>query len=62
MPEELKFTKEELHEMHMRMLLNGFFAKEQDSGFVSPDDCDVICDNAMRMLQAMDRQGIRKEE
>ena len=51
MPEELKFTKEELHEMHMRMLLNGFFAKEQEQGFVSQAECEVICDNAMRMLQ-----------
>ena len=61
MPEELNFTKEELDEMLMRMILNVFFGKEQESGFVSPDDWDVICDNAMRMLQAMDRQGICKE-
>lgn len=61
MPEELKFTTAELHEMHMRMLLNGFFAKEQENGFVTPDDCDVICDNAMRMLKAMDTAGLCKE-
>lgn len=62
MLEELKFTKEELHEMHMRMLLSGFFAKVQDSFYVESEDCDAICDNAMRMLQAMDRQGICKEK
>ena len=61
MPEELKFTKEELHQMHMRMLLNGFFSIEQEQGFVAQADCEVICDNAMRMLQEMDSQGLCKE-
>lgn len=61
MPEDMKFTKEELHEMHKRMLLNGFFAKEQEQGFVSIDDADIICDNAMRMLKAMDNHGLCKE-
>ena len=61
MPEELKFTKEELHEMHMRMLLNGFFHEEQENGFVSASACEVICDNAMRMLKAMDTAGLCKE-
>ena len=51
MPPELLFTKEELHEMHKRMLLNGYFAKEQENGFVTQQDCEIICDNAMRMLQ-----------
>ena len=61
MPEEMKFTKEELHEMHKRMILNGFFVKEQEQGFVSIDDAEVICDNAMRMLKAMDNHGLCKE-
>ena len=61
MPEELKFTTEELHEMHKRMILNGFFAKEQEQGFVTMEDCGIICDNAMRMLQAMDKQGLCKQ-
>lgn len=61
MPEELKFSTEELHEMHKRMILNGFFAKEQEQGFVSIDDADIICDNAMRMLKAMDAHGLCKE-
>lgn len=61
MPEELLFTKEQLHEMHTRMLLNGFFAKEQEQGIVTVSDCEVICDNAMRMLQTMDAQGLCKE-
>lgn len=61
MPEEMKYTKEELHEMHKRMILNGFFAKEQEQGFVSVDDADIICDNAMRMLKAMDSHGLCKE-
>lgn len=61
MPEELKFTKAELHEMHMRMILNGFFHEEQENGFVTASACEVICDNAMRMLQEMDKQGLCKE-
>ena len=61
MPEEMKFTKEELHEMQKRMILNGFFVKEQEQGFVSIDDAEVICDNAMRMLKAMDNHGLCKE-
>lgn len=61
MPEGLKFTVEELHEMHKRMILNGFFAKEQEAGFVTQADCEIICDNAMRMLREMDSQGLCKE-
>ena len=61
MPEGLKFSMEELHEMYKRMILNGFFAKEQEQGFVSVDDADIICDNAMRMLKAMDSHGLCKE-
>lgn len=61
MPEELKFTKEELHEMHKRMILNGFFHEEQENTFVSAEACSIICDNAMRLLRALDEQGLCKE-
>jgi hypothetical protein len=61
MPEELLFSKEELHEMHKRMILNGFFSVEQEQGFVSQEACNIICDNALRMLQAMDGAGLCKQ-
>lgn len=61
MPEGLQFSMDELREMLKRMLLNGFFAKEQEQGFVTQEDCNIICDNAIRMLQAMDNNKMCKE-
>jgi hypothetical protein len=61
MPEGLQFSMDELREMLKRMLLNGFFAKEQEQGFVTQEDCNIICDNAIRMLQAIDNNKMCKE-
>lgn len=63
MPEDLKFTHDEVRTMWSRMLLNGFFLKEQenDGNFVTAEDCSLICDNAFRMIKAMDEHGLCRE-
>lgn len=59
----LQYTIEELHEMHKRVILNGIFSKQRDSGpMIQAGEMEVICDDADRLLKELEDRNMIREE
>lgn len=62
MPEELKYTLEEVHEMHKRILLNFMFSRHRDNGpMINATDIEVACDDVERLVKELESRGLIKE-
>ncbi len=59
MPEEMKFTMTELHEMYKRIVLNFMFCRHRDNGPMVPSvDIEVACDDAERLIKELESRGL----
>lgn len=63
MDARLKYSIDELHEMHKRIILNGVFSRQRDNGpMIQAGEMEVICDDADRLLKELDDRGMVKED
>lgn len=62
MPEEMKFTIAEVHEMYKRIVLNFMFCRHRDNGpMISATDIEVACDDVERLVKELESRNLIKE-